>query len=562
MTRWVPGYQTARSYRREWLRADIVAGLSLTAVMVPAGMAYAQAAGLPAVTGLYATVAPLLAYALFGPSRILVFGPDSALVALIASSVIPMSGGRPERAVALASLLALLAGAVCVLGGLARLGRIADLISTPMRWGYVNGLAVTVVVSQLPKLFGFSISATGVIPELAEWARGSAEGKAVIPAVAIGIGSLILILICRIWMPRVPGALLAVVLATVAVAGLGLGEQLPTVGPIPSGLPVPDFPAAGLDDVVRLLPAALAISLLSYTDTAVLSRTFAARGRYEVDANREMIALGVVNAASGFIRGFPVSSSGTRTPVAESAGAKTQLAGLITATVIVVLLVVGHGVLRDLPAATLAATVIVASLGLIEVRKVARLYRVDRPEFLLSVASFLAVVVVGVLPGIAIAAGLSIIDFMRHAWRPHDAVLARVHGMKGYHDLARHPEGRAVPGLVLFRWDAPLFFANAEFFRDRVRQLVADRSPVRWVVIAAEPITDVDSTAFDVLASLKDELHAAGIQLAFAELKGPVKDRLRRYGLAGIEFFPTVGSAVKAYIAKTETPWRDWEDTS
>jgi high affinity sulfate transporter 1 len=562
---WVPGYRTLAGYRRGWLRQDLLAGLSVSAVMVPAGMAYASAAGLPPITGLYATVVPLVAYTVFGPSRILVLGPDSALVPLIASTVLSLAGGQPGRTVALAAALAVLTGAVCLAGSIARLGMVSEFVSAPVRHGYVNGIAVTVIVSQLPKLCGFSVPSAGVVGEAVAFVQGLAHGRAVPAALVVGGLSLVLTLACRLLLPRVPGALVAVVLSTVAVGALGLGGHLQTVGLVPAGLPAPALPAVGVGDLAQLAPAALACALVAFTDTAVLSRTFAVRGGYETDANRELFALGVANAAGGLFSAFPVSSSGTRTPVAESAGARTQLMGLVAAAAVALLLVVGPELLRNLPTAALAAVVLVAALGLVEVGAVRRLYDVDRAEFALSLASLLAVVLIGVLPGLAIAVGLSLLDFVRHAWRPHDAVLGRVHGVKGYHDLARHPDARQIPGLLLFRWDAPLFFANAALFRRRIREVVAGaESPVRWLVVAAEPITDVDSTAFDMLEAFRRELRADGIHLAFAELKGPVKDRVQRYGLVPGEgpevFFPTLGEAVKAYRGQTGVEWQDWEE--
>jgi high affinity sulfate transporter 1 len=561
LTRWVPGYHALRTYRRPWLRRDLIAGLSLSAVMVPAGMAYATAAGLPPSTGLYATVIPLIVYAILGPSRILVLGPDSALVPLIAATVLPLAAGQQARAVALASALAVLTGAVCVAASAARLGVIADFVSAPVRYGYVNGIALTVIVGQLPRLFGFTVPAGGVLAELTGFARGLTDGQTVVPALVAGALSLTLVLTCRVLFPRVPGALIAVVLSTLAVGTLGLGREQAVVGVLPRGLPTPALPAVGPGDVAQLVPAALAIALVSFTDTALLSRTFARRTGSDVDAGDELLALGVANAAAGFFQAFPISSSGTRTPVAESSGARTQLAGLTAAVVVALLLALGPGLVRDLPSAALAAVVIAAAVGLFEVRGVLRLLRVDRPEFALSVIGLLAVVLLGVLPGIAVAVGLSLLDFVRHAWRPHDAVLGRVPRMKGYHDLTRHPEALQVPGLLLFRWDAPLFFANAAHFGRRVRELVAEAQPtVRWVVVAAEPITDVDATAFDMLEALQGELEESGIELGFAEMKGPVKDRVRRYGLGRQLFFPTLGVAVREYLRQTGVDWRDWED--
>lgn len=565
LTDLVPGVRVLRTYRVAWLRDDLVAGLALTAVLVPAGMGYAQASGLPAVTGLYSSIAPLVAYAVLGPSRILVLGPDSALVPLIASTVLPAAGGSQARAVALASTLALLTGAVCAAGAVLRAGFAARLISKPIRFGYVNGIAVTVIVGQLPRLCGFSSQARGFLPELAGFAQGVAGGATQPVALAIGGGSIVLIVALRRAAPRVPGVLVAVVLAAALVAALGLSTTLEVVGRVPAGVPAPALPAVGLADATQLASGALAIALVAFADTSALSRTYAARDHRDVNANRELLALGAANVAAGLFRGFPVSSSASRTPVAESSGARTQAAGLAAALAIGVLLTVAPGLIGTLPTTALAAVVISAALGLFEIAGVRRLWRLDRPEFLLSMASFAGVVVLGVLPGIAIAIGLSLLDFVRHAWRPHDAVLGRVTGTKGYHDIERHPDARQVPGLLLFRWDAPLFFANADLFRERVTRLVRDSpEPVRSVVVAAEPITDVDSTAAEMLEALHADLAASGVRLGFAELKGPVKDVLRGYGLlsrmGGDALSPTLGTAVKRYLADHDVEWTDWED--
>jgi high affinity sulfate transporter 1 len=493
---WVPGLQLLHTYRLPWLRHDLMAGLTLSAVLVPAGMGYAQAAGLPAITGLYATIVPLIMYAIFGPSRILVLGPDAALIPLIAGTVLPLASGDLNRAVALAGILAVLSGAICMTGALARLGFITELLSKPVRYGYLNGIALTLIVSQLPTLCGFSVNSEGLGPQISAFVRGVAQGQTELAAVIIGTGCIALILGSRAWVPRAPGMLLAVVLATIVVGAFGLSSVLKVVGVLPAGLPRPTIPAVSISDLGLVGTAALAMSLISFADTSIVSRTFAIRGGYEVRPTAELFALGVANVATGFFQGFPISSSSSRTPVAEASGAKTQLTGVVGAVTVSLLLVIAPGLLGNLPTAALAAVVISAAVGLFEISGVRILYQVRRSEFLLSMASLLGVALLGVLPGIGVAVGLSLLDFIRHAWRPHDAVLGRVEGLKGYHDLARHPEGRQIPGLVLFRWDAPLFFANADLFRDRIRQrLAAASSPTNWLIIAAEPVTDVDSTA-------------------------------------------------------------------
>lgn len=550
------------SYRRSWLPRDLAAGLVLTAFLVPVGMGYAEASGLPAIMGLYATIVPLLAYAVFGPSRILVLGPDSSLAPIIAATIVPLSDGDPDRAIALAGMLALMVGGLLVVAGLARLGYLTDLLSLPIRYGYLNGIALTVVVSQLPKVFGFSTDADGLVPELAAFVEGVLGGRTVEAAVGLGVASIAIVAVGRRIAPAVPWVLVAVVVGIGAVALLDLEGVVEVVGGLAQGLPTFAVPSAELADLGVLGAAAVSIALVAFADTSVLSRTYAARLGEEVDPNREMVALGLSNAAGGLFQGFPISSSASRTPVAESAGARTQLAGVVGALAIAALLVWAPDLLRDLPQATLGAIVIVAATSLVQVRRVRALRRVRPGEFWLSLACFLGVATLGVIGGIFLAIVLALGQFVRRAWVPHDAVLGRVAGLKGYHDLVRHPEGLQIPGLVLYRWDAPLFFANAARFRERVlRQVRRARPAAAWVVVAAEPITDVDATAARALAELLDDLETQEVRFAFAELKGGVWDQLRVYGLAeriGEGYrFPTIGTAVRGYVQETGTPWVD-----
>ena len=564
---WLPGLETLRRYEAAWLRHDIFAGLVLATMLVPVGIAYATASGLPGIYGLYATIVPLLAYALFGPSRILVLGPDSALAAVILGVVLPLSGGDPVRAVTLASMMAIVSGTICILAGIARLGFVTELLSKPIRYGYMNGIALTVLISQLPKLFGFSIESEGPLRSL--WAIASAilAGKTNWAAFVIGLGTLLTILLLKN-NKRVPGILIAVVGATAAVSVLDLGARdgVATLGQLPQGLPGFTIPWIGHGDIVPVLIGGCAIALVSFADTSVLSRAYSARLGSHVDPNQEMIGLGAANLATGFFQGFPISSSSSRTPVAEAAGARTQLTSVVGALAIALLLLVAPNLLRHLPTAALAAVVIAAAIGLIEVADLRRIYRIQQWEFWLSIVCLVGVAVLGVIPGIGLAIAIAIIEFLWDGWRPHSAVLARAHGVKGYHDITRYPDARRIPGLVLFRWDAPLFFANAEFFKERVLDAVATSpTPVRWLVVAAEPMTSVDVTAADMIAELDEVLHAQGIEFCFAELKDPVKDKLKRFGLftrfGENYFFPTLGTAVSRYLeTNKDVDWNDWEN--
>jgi len=553
---WIPGLETLRSYQPSWLRHDIVAGLVMTTMLVPVGIAYAEASGLPGITGLYATIVPLIAYALFGPSRIMVLGPDSALAAVILSVVLPLSGGDPQRAIPFGGMMAIVSGAVCVAAGLARLGFITELLSKPIRYGYMNGIALTVILSQIPKLLGFSVKADGPVRQMLALVDKVWSGSTNMTAFAIGGSTLALILVLKRW-PRIPGMLVAVAAATAVVAVFDVAARtgISVVGPLPQGLPLPRLPLVPLESLGPIITGGIAVALVSFADTSVLSRTYAARLRTPVDPNQEMVGLGIANVAAGFFQGFPISSSSSRTPVAEAAGARTQLTGIVGAMAIAMLLLFAPALLQDLPNTALAAIVIASAIGLIEVSDLRRIYRIQRWEFWLSMACFAGVAVFGAIPGILIAIVMAVIEFLWDGWRPHSAVLGRVDNIEGYHDITRYPHARLIPGLVLFRWDAPFFFANAEFFHDRVLAAIASSpTPVRWLVVTAEPVTSVDVTSADAICELDDALHARGVELCFAEMKDPVKDKLKRFGIfdrfGEKRFFATIEEAVSGYLEK------------
>jgi high affinity sulfate transporter 1 len=544
-----------------WLRRDLVAGVVVTTLLVPQGMAYAELAGLPAITGLYTTILCLVGYAVFGPSRILVLGPDSSLGPMIAATILPILGsnGDPAHAIALASMLALLVGAVMIAAGVAKLGFVADLLSKPTQIGYMNGLALTILIGQLPKLFGFSTDANGLIDEAHAFIHGVSNGEAVGAAVAVGVLSLAVILALGRWLPRVPGVLVAVVLAIAATSLFDLASHgVSLVGTLPKGFPPLTVPSP-ISNLPLLVAGAIGIALVALTDTISTASAFAARTGQEVDGDGEMIGIGAANVAAGFFQGFPVSTSGSRTAVAEQAGAKTQLTGVVGAGLIVLMLVLVPGLLKNLPNPTLAAVVIAASLSLADLPGTVRLWRQRRAECLLSIVAFLGVALLGVLEGIAVAVALSILNVFRRAWWPYFTTLGRVPGLRGQHDRQMYPQAEQLPGLVIFRFDAPVFFANARTFREEIRRLAAAEPRPQWIVIAAEPITDVDTTAADMLQELDQELNAAGTSLVFAELKDPVRAKLQAYELIGTldpeHFFPTLDAAVDAFRDKTGADW-------
>ena len=562
IVRAVPGLGVLRSYRPGWFGKDLTAGLILTALLVPQGMAYAELAGLPPITGLYTSILCLTAYAIFGPSRILVLGPDSSLGPMIAACIIPLvaANGDPAKAVAYGSILALMVGAITVLAGVFKLGFVADLLSKPTQIGYMNGLALTIVIGQLPKLFGFSVDADGLIDETVRFFEGVADGETVPAALAIGIGSLVLILVFQRLLPRIPGVLVAVVLAILAVNLFDLVDRgVKVVGPLPEGFPPFTVPVVPLGDLTLLLAGALGIALVSLTDTISTASAFAARSGDQIDGDKEMIGIGAANIAAGFFQGFPVSTSGSRTAVAAQNGAKTQVTGLVGAAAIALMLLFAPGLLRNLPQPTLAAVVIAASLSLADIAGMRRLWRQRKSDFALATTAFLGVALLGVLPGIALAVALSILDVFNRAWRPYQAVLGRVPELAGYHDTGVYPNADLLPGLVIFRFDSPLFFANANTFRDQVLAL-ADTDPCpQWILVAAEPITDIDTTAADMLEDLDIRLNEKGVSLVFAEMKSRVHDRVERYELTGTinpeHFYPTISEAVRAYQRHTGAEW-------
>jgi high affinity sulfate transporter 1 len=561
--RWLPGVATLRRYELPWLPHDLMAGLVLTTMLVPVGIAYAVASGVPGIYGLYATIIPLIAYAIFGPSRILVLGPDSSLAPIILAVVLTHSAGDPGKAIAVAATMAIVSGLVCILAGVLKLGFITELLSKPIRYGYMNGIAFTVLISQVPKLLGFKIEADGPLRALWEIGREIAKGSINWTACLIGVATLAVILLLK-GSKLLPGVLIAVVASTVVVGVFDLSAKsgVAVLGSLPSGLPGFSIPMIDPNDLAAVIVGGCAVAMVSFADTSVLSRVYAARTRQPVDPNQEMVGLGVANLAAGFFQGFPISSSSSRTPVAEAAGAKTQLAGVVGAVAVAVLLVAAPDLLKHLPSTALAAVVIASAIGLFEFSDLKRIWRIQRWEFWLSIVCFAGVAVLGVIPGIGLAIVLAVIEFLWDAWRPHYAVLGRPDGVRGFHDITRYPEARLVPGLVLFRWDAPLFFANAEQFHDKILETVAAcPAPVRRVVVSSEPVTSVDVTAADMLVELHETLREAGIDLAFAEMKDPVKDKLKRFGIYDLfgddSFFPTIGSAVDGHCKRERIDWED-----
>lgn len=524
----IPGITAIRSYERSWLRFDLVAGVVLAAILVPQGMAYAELAGLPPVTGLYTTIACLVGYALMGPSRVLVLGPDSSVSPLIFAAIAPLvvAAEDPETAIALAGMMAVMVGLILIGLGVGKLGFVADLLSKEVQVGYMNGLAVTIFVGQLPKLAGFSTDADGFVAEIEAFIDGFSERNQT--ALWLGLITLAVLLVLPRFTRTIPAVLVAVIGAT-AITGI-FDLDISTVGTLPEGLPSPSLPWTSISDVAPMLIAAVGITLVSLTDTIATSTAFAARRGEEVKPDQEMIGIGSANVVAGFFQGFAVSTSSSRTAVADQTGAKSQLTGLVGAGVVALLLVFFNGLLKSLPQTALAAVVIAAAFSLVDIGTLRRYLGVRRSSFVLSLVASAGVIFFGVLEGILIAVVLSILLFFKRSWWPHGEVLGQIDGESGWHANHDGLVGTELSGVVVYRWEAPLFFANAGMFRQQVRSIVRERDP-RWLILQCEAITDIDVTAADVLEQLDIELNDQGINIAFVELRGRLKDLVHDYGL-------------------------------
>ncbi|APA98726.1 SulP family inorganic anion transporter [Nocardia seriolae] len=555
--RWLPGLTQFRGYRREWLRLDAVAGVTVAAYLIPQVMAYATVAGLPPIVGLWAALAPLAVYVVVGTSRRLSVGPESTTALMTAVALAPLASGDPARYAALAAALALLVGVGGVVGAVARLGLLADLLSKPVLVGYLAGTAGIMIVGQLGHVTRVPVAGESIPHQLRSFADQIDELHW--PTVILAAGTLAVLLLSAWKAPRVPGPLLAVLGATAVAAVFSLREHgIRVVGEIPSGLPVPGLPHVAASDLTGLLLPALGIALVGFSDNVLTARAFAARHGDTVDANRELLALGVTNLTAGVSQGFPVSCSGSRTTIADAAGARTQGYAVAALATILLALFWARPVLAAFPSAALGTLVVYAALRLIDLREFARLARFRRSELVLALSTAVAVLAVGVLYGILLAVGLSILDLLRRVAHAHDAILGFVPGLAGMHDVDDYPEAKPVPGLVIYRYDAPLCFANAEDFRHRaltaVEAFASANAPVRWFVLNTEANVEVDLTALDAVEQLRSELASRGIVFAMARVKHDLLAALRAAGLAdrigADRLFPTLPTAVAAYRAE------------
>jgi SulP family sulfate permease len=545
----LPGLGVLRHYQRAWLRADLAAGLTVGAMLVPQSMAYAELAGLPPQLGFYAVIGALVVYALVGTSRHLGVGPEPGTAILAAAGVSSIAAGDPTRYLALMAALALVVAGICIAGAVARLGFLASVLSKPVLVGYITGVGLVLISSQIASITGTSITADDFFPRLAELARelGDVNGQ----PLGVGVLTLALIVVLRRAAPQVPGALLGVVVASVVVSAFALDVAL--VGDIPSGLPELQLPDVSGGDLGRLLPIAAGIALVGYTDNVLTARSLASRHGYRIDANQELLALGLTNLAAGLSQGFPISSSASRTAVPASLGSKTQLVSLVgSASVVVTLLALGP-LLAHIPRAALAAVIVSAAFAIIDVAGYRALWRVSREEAVLAGVAALAVIVSGVLVGVVVAVTLSLLAALYRVARPHDAILGDHPGLDGWVEVDAYPAARTEPGLLVYRFDAPLFFVNADWFRERVEQVLVDNpGPEDWLVLDFEGIGSLDATALDTLTSLVDHLVELRVEtVAVARANDVVLTRLRAAELVDppgpLRSFPTINSAVRAY---------------
>jgi high affinity sulfate transporter 1 len=547
---WKAGFQAS------WISGDLVAGIALGVVMIPQGMAYAELAGLPPVTGLYATMAAIIGYALLGSSRQLVVGPDSSTSTLVSAALLSIIGvsAAPEQFIAGAAFMAIVAGALLLLGAVLKAGVIANFLSKPVLVGYLNALALTIVIKQLPKILGYSVKAEEVIPAAIELIRNLS--KTVPLSLAVGAGCLIIIYVFKRWIPKIPGALVAVVVATVVSALFDFQAQgLKVVGIVPSGLPSLSFPRVNLADFGLYLIPAFAIALMGFADTAVASELFADRNKYEVDADRDLYGLGAASLLSGLFGGFAVSASDSRTAVADNAGGKSQIANLIGAGVIALVLLFFAAVLRPLPTAALGAVVISAGITLFDFKTFQRAWQQQRSDFWIGMVAFAGAVILGLLPGIVIAVLLSLWNVLMAGAKTDLVVLSRSDVGNVWRNIKRQPEGYLIPGLTIVRWESGLFFGNSKGFARQVKELVAQTEPKpAWVVFDAEATGDADFTATTMLLELIDTLAQQGVVFGVAEPNGHFQDTLQRAGITAKigakRIFPSVDSAVHAYLAE------------
>lgn len=548
---YTPGLQHLSTYQREWFRSDLVAGTVVFAVLIPSNLAYGELAGFTPVVGLYAGFVAMLAYALFSSSRQIIIGPESTTAILLATTVAPLAMGDSARYAVLAGALALFVGLICLLAGRFRLGFVSDFFSKPILTGYITGTSIVVIISQLGKMFGISLSSVEISDKFFELI--SKLDQTHMLTLAFGIITLIILFCIRIFAPRLPGPLIVVVGAIIVSTVFHLEEfGIAIVGDIASGLPEMHVPLISFSDFQVLIPAAIAISVIMFTDGTLTGRVFAKKNHYKLDSNKELIAFGAANICTGFFQGFPVGASQTKTAVNDSAGGKSQLSSIIAAGLVILFLIFFTSVLSNLPLVALGAIVIVAGYSLIDIGEFRSIYQARRSEFVLAILTLVGVLVFGLIEGVALAVGFSLLEFIRRIYRPHSSILGIHEGKDGFHGVSSEGEKFFFPGLVVYKFDAPLFFANASYFSSDLSSVLStSEEPVRYLLLDAEAITDLDSSASDMLRELVEELHEKKIIVGITGAGCMLIEMMHKTGIeeiVGLEnIFPTIRSGIIAF---------------
>ncbi|HEY9615571.1 MAG TPA: solute carrier family 26 protein [Microcoleaceae cyanobacterium] len=554
----LPGLKRLLAYQRAWLRGDLLAGLTVAAYLIPQCMAYGELAGVQPVAGLWAILPPMLIYALLGSSPQLSIGPESTTAVMTAAAIAPLALTDPQSYAGLAALMAFMVGVICLIGYLARLGFLANLLSKPILVGYMAGVAVIMIAGQLGKISAIKLSAKDPLGQVYEFLQRSTEihwTTLILSALVLGF-----LLAIQRWFPKLPGPLLAVLLATAAVGIFDLQQRgVRVVGEIPAGLPHLALPSLAVPDLVPLVAAAIGIALVGYSDNVLTARSFASRHHYTVNANQELLALGVANLGNGLMQGFPISSSGSRTVIGDALGSKSQAFSLVAFVVVIIVLLFLRPVLAVFPNAALGAIVIYAATKLIEIPEFQRLWRFRRSEFALALITTVGVLLTDILVGVGIAVGLSVIELFARLSRPHDAVMGEAPGLPGLHDINDWEGATTIPGLVIYRYDAPLCFANVENFKRRAwAAIAAEQIPVEWFVLNTEAISEVDMTAIEALAEFQSDLAAQGITFALARVKQDLYAQLKRSGLleqiTPERVYFTLHTAITGFEARHQSP--------
>ena len=551
LARFSPGLPALLGYRRTDFSHDLIAGLSVAAVALPVGVAYAQLAGFSPIFGLYSTILPMIVYALFGTSRQLIVGPDAATCALIATAVTPLAAGDPKLYISLSIAIATLAGIFCIGASFLRLGALADFLSKPILVGFLNGVSLHILVGQLGKLLGFSIEANGIVPKLVEMVLKIQQTH--LPTLAVGLATFAVLLISPRVFPRLPAALIALAAAGMIVAGFGLDKLGVTVlGVVPAGLPDLQLPRLHIDLLDDVAAAAAGMALVSFSSMMLTARSFAAKNRYQIDADREFAALGAANIASALSQGFAVSGADSRTAMADASGGRTQMTGLVAAATVAIVLLFLTKPLHYVPIAALGAVLAMASISLLDLHTLGRLYRLRRSEFALSLLATFGVIWVGAIHAIGVAVILAVLRFVSISAKPRVEILGQIAGISGFHATSRHPEAQTYPGLLLFRFNGPLIFFNAPYFKQQtLASIDAAGSDLKWFVLDAMPITQLDVTGYFELEDLVHTLHERGVELVIAGRKMQIINWHKKKGLSDKYFadrhYPTLRETVRVY---------------